>query len=457
MKKTILFTALIAICLSAYSQDSLTYYLSLAAKNNPTVLQRYNEYQAALQKVPQVGGLPDPSLNLGFFLKPMELPGGNQVADLQLMQMFPWFGVLKNAKDEMSLMAKASLASVQEAKLEIYFDVRTSWYALYQNREQLRITQQNLDLLKQLEQLALSRYRSGASIGIGTASNSSPMPAKAGPSANGMSTMGGNSPAPTASAAPMVSPSMTGTSNGGLAEIYALQVQEQELANNLETLNDAFTNLQFKFNKLLNRSVESSIVLPEKVEDTFQPPMDSALQNNPMLLMIGFEKESLAARRKMSDKMAYPMVGVGLKYSVLSKNPSSTSMMNGQDMLMPMLSVSLPIYRKKYKGVQQENVWLQTATEQRCQATKNQLQSDYQDALLNFRDAERRLKLYERQRELTETTYQLQLKRFAASTGNLSDLQSLSRQLLEYSQKSLDARIELLLAQAKIRQLTAQD
>jgi outer membrane protein TolC len=146
-----------------------------------------------------------------------------------------------------------------------------------------------------------------------------------------------------------------------------------------------------------------------------------------------------------------------LKYSVLSKNPSSTSMMNGQDMLMPMLSVSLPIYRKKYKGVQQENVWLQTATEQRCQATKNQLQSDYQDALLNFRDAERRLKLYERQRELTETTYQLQLKRFAASTGNLSDLQSLSRQLLEYSQKSLDARIELLLAQAKIRQLTAQD
>lgn len=458
MKKYKLLLISLLLSTMGFSQtDSLSAYLETAARNNPSVQQKWSEYQAALQKVPQVGSLPDPSLNLGFFLKPMELPGGNQVADLQLMQMFPWFGVLKNAKDEMSLMAKASLASVQEAKLQVFYDVRSTWYALHQNREQMRISQQNLDLLKQLERLALSRYRSGASIGIATASNSgAAMPAKTENNTNTMSSMSGSSPTPTPSA-PMATPSMAGSSGGGLAEIYALQLQEQELTNNLETLNDAFQNLQFKFNNLLNRSVESPIVLPEKVEDTFQPPMDSALQNNPMLLMIGFEKESLAARRKMSDKMAYPMVGVGLKYSVLGKNPSSTSMMNGQDMLMPMLSVSLPIYRKKYKAVQQENAWLQTATEQRCQATMNQLQTDYQDALLNYRDALRRIKLYERQRELTETTYQLQLKRFAASTGSLSELQSLSRQLLDYGQKSLDARIELLIAQAKIRQLTAQD
>jgi len=35
----------------------------------------------------------------------MELVSGNQVADIKLMQMFPWFGVLRNAKDEMSFMA----------------------------------------------------------------------------------------------------------------------------------------------------------------------------------------------------------------------------------------------------------------------------------------------------------------------------------------------------------------
>ena len=46
--------------------DSLFTYLEIAAKNNPTVLQRYYEYEAALQKVPQVGSLPDPELVSGF-------------------------------------------------------------------------------------------------------------------------------------------------------------------------------------------------------------------------------------------------------------------------------------------------------------------------------------------------------------------------------------------------------
>ena len=73
-------------------------YLEIAAKNNPTVLQRFSEYQAALQKIPQVGSLPDPELSAGVFLSPMELVSGNQVADLRLMQMFPWFGVLKICK-----------------------------------------------------------------------------------------------------------------------------------------------------------------------------------------------------------------------------------------------------------------------------------------------------------------------------------------------------------------------
>jgi cobalt-zinc-cadmium efflux system outer membrane protein len=42
--------------------DSLLKYLELAAKNNPAVLQKFTEYQIALQKIPQVGSLSDPVL-----------------------------------------------------------------------------------------------------------------------------------------------------------------------------------------------------------------------------------------------------------------------------------------------------------------------------------------------------------------------------------------------------------
>src|ERR1035437_6358193 len=110
--------------ISAHAQDSLSVYLAISAKNNPTVLQKFAEYQAALQKVPQVGSLPDPELSVGVFLSPMELLGGSQVADLRLMQMFPWFGVLKYAKDEMSLMAKAKFELFRDAKLQVFYDVQ---------------------------------------------------------------------------------------------------------------------------------------------------------------------------------------------------------------------------------------------------------------------------------------------------------------------------------------------
>ncbi len=72
------------------------------------------------KKCPRLAVLPDPELSMGVFLSPMELVSGNQVADLRLMQMFPWFGTLRAAKDEMSLMANAKYESFRDAKLQVF-------------------------------------------------------------------------------------------------------------------------------------------------------------------------------------------------------------------------------------------------------------------------------------------------------------------------------------------------
>ena len=118
--------------------DSLLQYLVISAKNNPTVQQKFYEYKAALQKVPQVGALQDPELNVGVFIQPMELVDGKQNADIKLMQMFPWFGTLKAAKDEMSLMAKAKFESFRDAKLQVFFDVKRSWNELQKVQQDIR-------------------------------------------------------------------------------------------------------------------------------------------------------------------------------------------------------------------------------------------------------------------------------------------------------------------------------
>ena len=107
--------------LFAYSQpaDSLGYYLELAARNNPQINADFSLYKASLEKVPQAGAYPDPELEIGFFLKPMEILSGKQIADFTLMQMFPWFGTRKAARNEATEMARMVEAGCEYAFMEV--------------------------------------------------------------------------------------------------------------------------------------------------------------------------------------------------------------------------------------------------------------------------------------------------------------------------------------------------
>jgi len=463
MRKLILYIGLLAFSMPGYSQDSLMHYLELATKNNPTVLQRYNEYQASLQKVPQVGSLPDPQLEMGVFLSPMELISGNQVADIKLMQMFPWFGVIKNAKDEMSLMAKMKFEAFRDAKLQVYYDVQRAWFDLYKVRQNIRISEKNVELLKTIERLTLVKFRSGSS--ASSAVSGGNMQGSGVPSttsgSSGMNTMGGGSGASTASrpATSSGSASMSSaTGASGLSEVYQIQIETASLEDNIASLKNEELAAVARFNSLLNRQQKTPVasveLLPiEPLDIAYLSVNDSMFTRNPMLGMLSYEQQSLMARTKMQKQMGLPMVGVGLNYTVINKSEMSTSAMNGQDMIMPMLTVSLPIYRKKYKAMQTETNFLKAASEQNYQATANMLQTQYYEALQQYNDARRRMKLYDNQSQLAKKSLDISIKTFSSSASGLSDILRIRQQLLDYELKQVEAVVEYNKAEALIKRL----
>ncbi|MCK9638861.1 MAG: TolC family protein [Prolixibacteraceae bacterium] len=436
--------------ITTYAQtDSLQFYLETAAKNNPTVLQKFAEYNASLQKVPQVGSLPDPELSLGIFLSPMELVGGNQVADIRLMQMFPWFGVLKNAKDEMSLMAKAKYETFQDTKLQLFYDVQRTWYELNKVKQNIRISEKNIELLRTIERLAVVRFKA-----VPTGNSSSPVnkvnppsfTQSASPGSPGMNTMGGNSSGSASGQAASMPGNPMGSSSGssGLSDVYRLQIEIGELQNNIEQLKAMQITFAAQFNSYLNRSPNAAVVLPDSlIADNFQPSHfaipDSILSNNPMLGMLQFEQESLEARKQMVTKMSYPMVGLGLNYSLINKSEMSTSPMNGKDMIMPMVTFTLPIYRKKYKAMQAEADFLKSANSQNYKATANSLQTAYYQAFQLYQDALRREKLYAAQYLLASKSLNIMFKSFGSSGSSLTDILRVRQQTLDYEYKQIEA------------------
>ncbi len=452
--------------------DSLVKYLEIAAKNNPSVQQKFTEYQAALQKIPQVGSLSDPELSIGVFLQPMELVNGNQVADMRLMQMFPWFGVLKYGKDEMSLMARSKFELFRDAKLQVFYDVQRTWYDLYKVQKDISISQKNIEILKIIERLALVRFKAAPS--TGAASTSSGSGISSGSSQNsisgntsGMQTMGGTQGS-TGSASYQTSSSMqTGSmspssSGSGLADLYRIQIEMGELENTIAFLNNQERTVIAVFNSYLNRPSVSPVFTGEALTAdslgfSLSAVSDSILIKNPMLSMLAYEKQSFEARKNMVTRMGYPMVGLGLNYSLISRSGSALGIpeMNGKDMIMPMVSFTLPIYRKKYNAMIKEAELLETATSQNYQATANSLQTEYYQAIQLYQDAQRRIKLYENQYLLASKSFDLILKSFSASSSELTDVLRVRQQLLEYELNQVEAVVDLNTAIAWLKRLMA--
>ena len=158
--KNVFTIILVLISMGLYSQ-TLEEYFKLAAENNPGLLSQYKEFEAVLQKVPQVSTLPDPSLSFGYFVSPVETRVGPQKARFSLTQMFPWFGTLKAQGDAAALMAEAKYQSFLDAKNKLYYEVSAAYFPLYELQEWMKIEERNIEILESYKTISNSKFKNG--------------------------------------------------------------------------------------------------------------------------------------------------------------------------------------------------------------------------------------------------------------------------------------------------------
>ena len=133
---------------------------------------------------------------------------------------------------------------------------------------------------------------------------------------------------------------------GGMSDVLRIQMERAGLEDNLASLLSARLTVQARFNALLNRPSDASVCVPDSLTQRFyridgQLLLDSIFTRNPMLAMLEAEGEAYRAKAKMDRRMSYPMIGIGLQYSVVNKvaDPMGMPDMNGKDMVMPMVKV----------------------------------------------------------------------------------------------------------------------
>jgi outer membrane protein TolC len=414
----------LAVCATAVAQesDSLAVYLKEAAGKNPGLKVKYSNYLAALEKIPQAGALPDPEMQFSFFITPMELMTGRQVADLRVMQMSPWFGTLKAAREEASKMALAKFQEAESYKNELFLEVKTSWYQVFRAKQEIASAEKNLAILRSLERMALVRFKAALPEGSSSATATD-------------GTMGGGN-------------------QGGMVGLLRVQMEIGILENRIESLKDMLITAQARFNGKLNRKSDSVVFIPESLRKDSLPgslvQMADSLANNPMIRMYEADSKANEARMVMATRMGYPMVGAGLNYSLISKTPNATFDMNGRDMIMPMFTATLPVYRKKYDALRREAGYLRDAAAESARNVKIELTVNLKEAIQLYNDAVRRVNLFEHQATLAEKTITLLTRSFSVAGSDFEEILRMQQQLLDYEFKQIEALVDLKTAIATV-------
>ncbi len=425
--------------------QSLEDYLLEAAKNNPGLQAAYAQYQATAEQVNQVS-MPNPEFQAGVFLQPMERFMGNQSTDLRLMQMFPWRGMLTSQKEEAYQMGQAAYFRFLDKKNQLFLEVKSTWLEMLLRQGELKLTQQTLDYLNKQESLLLVNYQVGNSTGVSLSTPSMSLPQPIRSTGSGMSGMG-NAATPESASPEMTSgmpaPSMTSASVG-MAGVLQLKLQRNEQETTLMQLQENLAVLKTQFNQLLNRPMDSPVILPEQLDAASLPLekqayLEKIKESNPMLSMFAAEKSALAQQEKMAQLEGRPMLGAGVNYMTFSPRIENGMPMGGDNMTMPMVTLSLPIYRKKIDSKIKEASLLQQALEFEKKETENRLAMQWAAAFRGWEESNRNLNLYQEQVALIDRQLQLLESGLATGKSSLLDVLQLQQQELEYKRKVLYA------------------
>ena len=303
--KSVIFLCFLIFVLKGNAQQ-LDVLINEALDNNPEIQKFELQYKRVSEKVNEVNTVPNTEFGVGYFVSEPETRTGAQRFKVSAKQMLPWFGNISARENYVSSLADVKYEDIVIAKRKLMSSVSQSYYKLYANKAKQKVLTENINLLETYETMALT------SVEVGKAS---------------------------------------------AVDVLRLQMRQNEMQQLKDVLQQEYLAEQTKFNNLLNRAnniavnVVDSLVIPS---DDFEVNTES-LALHPELLKYDKLYQSIEQSELLNQKESSPMIGFGLDYINVVERPNMDFSDNGKDIVMPMVSVSIPIFNKKYKSQTKQN------------------------------------------------------------------------------------------------------
>ncbi|MBF1540160.1 MAG: TolC family protein [Prevotella salivae] len=396
-----------------HKEDSLAVYIAEAIRNNPALKSEYQAYQAQMANAQGAGVLNDPQLSVGLFPQAMHHVNGKQLATITIMQMFPWFGTLKAGREQMEYKAQEAYQKFREKSLSTAFNVEKQWYSILATQEKVKAVKQKRALLNDIKKVAIYLYKN-----------------------------------------------YTAGRDTKMSDQLRLDAEEERLKEQTESLETQLTLQKQQFNITLHRQPNAALSLPDSIPLRQMPTFNwtEIERNNPKLAQYSAIQKAFKSQEEQTRAKGMPMIGVGLQYMLNGKvDMPMMPNMNGKDMVMPMVSVTIPIYRKKITSAIHSAQLMERSAAYNYQSQLDALQSTYLSIEQRADDIKRKLKLYESEVSLLNRTLELMQKEYATGATSLTDILQTTRESIDYDLLKAEANAQYNTITAEAIQLIARD
>ncbi len=386
---------------------SLQALIREALQANPALQAARLAAAARSTRPPQVGSLPDPSLEAGY--RPLAIGGfdGAAPATFMLMQRLPFPGKLGLEAEAARLEAEATAQDADALALRLVFALRATYFELYRLQETRRLIEDFRERLRAFAEAAAVRYEVG---------------------------------------------------QGSQAAVLRVQLEQHRLARQLLDLQGAWQAQYARLIQLTGRTdLPDTVRLEPLTAPVMLPRMSlaEAFQRHPEALSIRLREDRARTLIRRARREYWPdfVVGVGLT-DMMRMNQPVAPFAALDDRLAVRVGIILPLQRTRRAARVEETRLEAQRLEARYTDLFNQFLSRWQALEERFTADRANLDLLERTLiPEARTTREALLSAYTTGQASYLDLLDAERALFELERQWVDTFTRLLITQAEAEQL----
>ena len=403
MKKTIFY--LITLLLStALQAQSLEHYLSLALSNNPQLQALNMRYEIAEEKINQAAAIPKATFGAGYFASEPETRTGPQRFKLSVSQMLPWFGTLKARQDYARSLLETEGLDRLIVERQLALSLAQSYYRLYGYQQKMHIIEKAIELFKSYEALTLKAVENGSA---------------------------------------------------SVVNVLQLQIEQNKLSEEFLNIQELEKAEEVAFTNLLSDDSFEGIQFIEMLEIPLEDLMheQSRLAVNPEILKYDKLFATVQQSEIVNQKEAQPSLGLGLDYIAVQQRSDVLLNENGKDILMPMLKLSVPLFKSKHSSVAQQLELRQRELNYEKNHRLNLLENKLAQAIALQNQAQISFKSQDANSAQTQKMKEVVRSNFESDRQKLTEVIAIEQLYLQFEFKKIEAVVQFYSQTALINYL----